>query len=391
MEGDLIKINHWLRPLSWLYGAAVRLRNLLFDEGVLEERTFSVPTIAIGNITVGGTGKTPHVEYLVRLLHDKFKVAVLSRGYKRKSKGYVLASESTPMNEIGDEPCQMKHKFPDVNVAVCVDRCEGIERLTQDKQTADTEVVILDDAFQHRYVKPGINILLTDYHRLFIYDELLPAGRLREPKTGKNRADIVIVTKCPQNLKAINFRVLTKAIDLFPYQELYFTTFEYDTPVPLFEGEAAPINFKGIRQCHALLVTGIGSPRQMEMDLEPKCKTVESLSFADHHQFTTHDAETINRRFESLSPGKVVLTTEKDAVRLRQTEGLSKKVRQHMYVLPIKVRFLLDGEEKFNQKILSYVRKDSADGGLAEGADDYSAQNSNNSGHRPGTISFRNN
>lgn len=391
MEGDLIKINHWLRPLSWLYGAAVRLRNLLFDEGVLKQRQFDVPTISVGNITVGGTGKTPHVEYLVGLLHDKLKVAVLSRGYKRKSRGYVLATEATTMEDIGDEPCQMKQKFPDVNVAVSADRCEGIERLTTDPQTADTGVVILDDAFQHRYVKPGINILLTDYHRLFIYDELLPAGRLREPKSGKNRADVVIVTKCPQNLKAIDFRVLTKAIDLFPYQELYFTTLEYGDPVPLFADEAEPINYKGIRQCHALLVTGIASPRQMEIDLEPKCKTVESMSFADHHQFTPHDAEAINRRFDSLSPGKVVLTTEKDAVRLRHTEGLSKKVRQHLYVLPIKVRFLLDGEEKFNQKILSYVRKDSADSSLAEGADDNSAKDSDNTGHRPGTISFRNN
>lgn len=176
MEGDFIRIDNRLLPLSWLYGIGVRIRNWMFDIGLKKSRSFDIPVISVGNLTVGGSGKTPHVEYLVRLLKDKVKVAVLSRGYKRKSKGYVLAGKQTKMQEIGDEPYQMKNKFGDIYVAVDKDRCHGIEQLTGNKETNDTDVILLDDAFQHRHVKPGINILLVDYHRLIIYDKLLPAG-----------------------------------------------------------------------------------------------------------------------------------------------------------------------------------------------------------------------
>ena len=179
MEGDLIKINEWLSPLSWLYGLGVRFRNQLFDWGVLKSRSFDIPVISVGNITVGGTGKTPHTEYIVRLLQDKCKVAVLSRGYKRKSSGFVLAGRDVPMEQIGDEPFQMYRKFPSIYVAVDRDRCHGIDRLCDGKTAPGTEAVILDDAFQHRYVTPGLNILLVDYHRLICDDKLLPAGRLR--------------------------------------------------------------------------------------------------------------------------------------------------------------------------------------------------------------------
>ena len=220
MEGDFIKINEWLLPLSWLYGIGVGIRNSLFDLGILKSRSFDVPVISVGNITVGGSGKTPHVEYLIELLRKHAKVAVLSRGYKRKSKGYVLSAPDTIMQDIGDEPYQMHKKYNDIYVAVDKDRCHGIEGLTTDDETKDTDVILLDDAYQHRYVKPGINILLVDYHRLIIYDKLLPAGRLREPKEGKTRADIVIVTKCPKDLKPMSFRVLSRALNLFPYQQL---------------------------------------------------------------------------------------------------------------------------------------------------------------------------
>ena len=228
MEGDFIKINEWLLPLSWLYGLGVRLRNFCFDVGLLKSHSFDIPVISVGNITVGGTGKTPHVEYLVSLLRKHASVAVLSRGYKRKSHGFIIADSSATARLIGDEPMQMKKKFGDITVAVDRDRVNGIRRLTDGKTVKDIDVVLLDDAFQHRYVKPGINILLVDYHRLIIYDKLLPAGRLREPLNGKNRADIVIVTKCPKDLKPMEFRVITKAMNLFPYQHLYFTTFLKD-------------------------------------------------------------------------------------------------------------------------------------------------------------------
>ena len=212
MEGDFININKNLLPFSWLYGLGVGFRNMLFEMGILKSRSYDVPVISVGNITVGGTGKTPHVEYLIRLLKDKMNVAVLSRGYKRKSHGFVLANEKTPMRDIGDEPYQMKQKFPEVTLAVDRKRTHGIERLISGENGKKIDVILLDDAFQHRYVKPGINILLVDYHRLVIYDTLLPAGRLREPVKAKDRADIVIVTKCPRDLKPMEFRVITKAM-----------------------------------------------------------------------------------------------------------------------------------------------------------------------------------
>ena len=388
-EGDLIKINDWLLPFSWIYGSIVRFRNWLFDMGLKKSKSFSIPIISVGNITVGGSGKTPHVEYLIRLLHDKAKIAVLSRGYKRKSHGYVLAEESTTMPEIGDEPFQMHQKFSDIYVAVDAKRARGIENLQNDEATKDVDVVLLDDAFQHRYVKPGINILLVDYHRLIIYDKMLPAGRLREPLSGKNRADIVIITKCPKDLKPMEFRVLTKAMDLYPFQKLYFTCIDYDTPKGVFEEKQ--IELDKLQDYHVLLLTGIASPKQMEHDLKPMTKDITNLSFGDHHSFKGKDIDRINETFESMPEPRIIITTEKDAVRLRETEGLYEKVKSNMYELPIKVSFMLDQQENFNEKIISYVRKNSRNSILAKRKDDNKSKDSYHSGNRSRTISFRNN
>ncbi len=388
MEGDLIKINEWLLPLSWLYGFGVSLRNRLFDLGVLPQQEFSIPVIDVGNITVGGSGKTPHVEYLVRLLRDKMKVAVLSRGYKRKSRGYVLATGETPMKDIGDEPFQMKRKFPDIYVAVDKNRRKGISRLTDDEATRDVDVILLDDAYQHRYVKPGINILLVDYHRLIIYDKLLPAGRLREPMKGKNRADIVIVTKCPKDLKPMEFRVLTKALNLYPYQGLFFTCIDYDDLKPVFNKTQSLPNLSSV---NALLLTGIASPRQMELDLKNRCRSITPLSFGDHHQFNERDAARISEAFSRLPEPRIIITTEKDASRLEATPALTSEVRQALYVLPIRIRFMLDQEENFNHKIISYVRKNSRNSILAKRKDDGKPKDGHHPGNRPGTISFRDN
>ena len=388
-EGDLIKINDWLLPFSWIYGSIVRFRNWLFDMGLKKSKSFSIPIISVGNITVGGSGKTPHVEYLIRLLHDKAKIAVLSRGYKRKSHGYVLAEESTTMPEIGDEPFQMHQKFSDIYVAVDAKRARGIENLQNDEATKDVDVVLLDDAFQHRYVKPGINILLVDYHRLIIYDKMLPAGRLREPLSGKNRADIVIITKCPKDLKPMEFRVLTKAMDLYPFQKLYFTSINYDTPQGVFEEKQ--IEFDKLQDYHVLLLTGIASPKQMEHDLKPMTKDITNLSFGDHHSFKGKDIDRINDAFESMPEPRIIITTEKDAVRLRETEGLYEKVKSNMYELPIKVSFMLDQQDNFNEKIISYVRKNSRNSILAKRKDDNKSKDSYHSGNRSRTISFRNN
>lgn len=394
IEGDLISINKSLRPLSWLYGLVVGFRNMLFEMGILKSRSFNVPVISVGNITVGGTGKTPHVEYLIRLLKDASKVAVLSRGYKRKSHGFVIANKDTTIRDIGDEPFQMKQKFPDITVAVDRKRTRGIDKLTSGEYVDGINVVLLDDAFQHRYVKPGINILLVDYHRLVIYDELLPSGRLREPVKGKDRADIVIITKCPTDLKPMEFRVITKAMSLYPYQQLYFSTHEYEAPRPVFPelvkhaglAELAELAGKNI-----LLLTGIASPEQMLQDLQTYTDKIQPLSFSDHHNFKAKDVEQINAAFDALPSPKLIITTEKDASRLAVAEGLSDAVKQHLYVLPIHVKILLDQEEMFNKKITGYVRKNSRNSILAKSKDDHLPNYSNSAGNRPRTISFRNN
>ena len=389
VEGDFIKINKWLLPFSWLYGAVTKMRNILFEMGVLKTRAFRIPIISVGNITVGGTGKTPHVEYLVRLLKDQFHVAVLSRGYMRKSRGFIKANEQTTMPEIGDEPYQMKQKFPGVTIAVDRKRCHGIDMLTE--QDPQLDVILLDDAFQHRYVKPGVNILLVDYHRLIIYDKLLPAGQLREPLDGKDRADIVIVTKCPKDLKPMEFRVVTKAMHLYPYQRLYFTTLEYADLQPLFQtGQKNVPTLDNLQDSHVLLLTGIASPEQLLHDLSPLAPHLSPLTFADHHQFNKKDIQLVNDTFAALSSPKLIITTEKDATRLNNVDGLSDEVKQNIYILPVRISFMQDQENTFNQQIRDYVRKNSRNSILAKGKDGHKSDNSNHSGDRPRTISFRN-
>jgi tetraacyldisaccharide 4'-kinase len=395
MEGDFIKVRDWLLPLSWIYGCLVRLRNFCFDVGILKSHSFSVPIIAVGNITVGGTGKTPHVEYLIKLLKGRSKIAVLSRGYKRKSKGFIVADKDSTVRDIGDEPFQMKRKYPDSIVAVDMKRVYGIKILTEQNRSLD--VILLDDAFQHRYVKPGINILLVDYHRLIIYDKLLPAGRLREPLAGKNRADIVIVTKCPTSLKPMDFRVITKAMDLFPYQHLYFTTLQYECLRHINNNSTR--TFASLKPDeHVLLLTGIASPQQIVEDLatlipegETLSKRLTSMAFPDHHDFKKKDVLRINETFAAMPSPKCIITTEKDAARLSCIEGLSDEVCQHLYSLPVNVKFMLEQEESFNENIIGYVRKNSRNSILAKEKDDNKSKDSDRSGDRPRTISFRNN
>jgi len=331
MEGDHIKINYWLMPFSWLYGLVVSIRNLMFDVGMLKSRTFPLPVICVGNITVGGTGKTPHTEYLIRLLSKDHQVAVLSRGYKRKSEGYVLATKDTPMAEIGDEPYQMKQKYPQIHMAVDKDRCHGIEQLMQKTVTPQSDVVILDDAYQHRYVKAGLNILLMDYHRLIHLDKLLPAGRLREPMSGSQRADIVIITKCPRDIKLMDRIGIERSINLENWQKIFFTTYKY------------PDQMENIGE-NPLLVTGIASPQQMVYDMKKIVPKFEVMSFPDHHNFTEQDIDSIRTR----AAGRTILTTEKDATRLH---GLD-----NMKVIPIEVDFI-EGKEKFDKIIKNYVNE----------------------------------
>lgn len=386
LEGDFIKINKWLLPLSWLYGCGVGARNLLFEMGVLKSRSFDIPVISVGNITVGGSGKTPHVEYLVRLLQDQYKVAVLSRGYKRKTRGFRLANAETKMKEIGDEPYQMHKKFGKVRIAVDANRCHGIDMLMASPETKDTQVVLLDDAFQHRYVKPGMNILLVDYHRLIIHDKLLPAGRLREPKEGKDRADIVIITKCPEDLKPMDYRVLQRAMNLFPYQHLFFTTIENEPMRPMF-AEGQPLE-DAEKLPNVLLLTGIASPEQMMKDFGDRCKSITPMVFADHHQFTPSDAEAINMQFKMMPKPAIIITTEKDGARLENLKNLSPEVRRSLYIQPIRIKFQLEEEKKFNDIICDYVRKNTRNGSVDKPKVVPKAIVSDNTGDRPRTISF---
>ncbi len=356
MEGDHIKINEWLLPLSWLYGLGVNIRNIMFDFGMLKSKSFDVPVICVGNLTVGGTGKTPHTEYLIKLLSKNNQVAVLSRGYKRKTRGYILASTATKMPDIGDEPYQMKQKFPFIHMAVDRNRCHGIEQLIKPDVTPATDVIILDDAYQHRYVQPGVNILLMDYHRLIYYDKLLPAGRLREPKSGKNRADIVIITKCPLYITPMDRRGIERSLNLENWQKVFFTTFTYGSLYPLFGNRDNTLNLQELKEKDILLLSGIASPEQLEYDLG-KITKFTSLHYGDHHNFTKKDIAEI----ESKAKGKIIVTTEKDASRLSElgSSVFSKSVADSIYVLPIEVSFMNNKEEEFNQIITSYVTKNS--------------------------------
>jgi len=358
VEGDLIKTYPALVPLSWVYGGVVRLRNWMFNMGIYHEREFPIPIIGVGNITVGGCGKTPHVEYLTQLLSKECKVAVLSRGYKRKSRGYVLADEQSTARQIGDEPMQIHLKYLEAYVVVDKDRCHGIMNMMASEPTDDVEAIILDDAYQHRYVKPGLNILLIDYHRLITSDKMLPAGRLRESAKEIKRADIVIVTKCPNDLTPMNYRVLTRTIPLLPYQSLFFTSIVYGQPRQLFGTETRPLESLQSNE-HIMLIAGIASPEQIIADLKQHCFNIHNVKFSDHHQFTKRDVQRINREFELTPMPRLIITTEKDAMRLRELEGLSDEVKKSIYVLPIEIKINLDQEEDFNEKITDYVRKNS--------------------------------
>lgn len=372
MEESLIKIHKWLYPVSFLYGIGVALRNKLFDWGYLRSKSFNVPVICIGNIAVGGTGKTPHTEYLIKLLHKKYRVAVLSRGYKRHTKGYVLSDSESNARSIGDEPYQIKSKFPDIRMAVDEDRCHGIEQLCRLNEPP-ADVILLDDAFQHRYVKAGLNILLTDYHRLFCDDALLPAGLLREPERGKNRAQIVIVTKCPPDIKPIDFNIITKRLNLFPYQMLFFSSFRYGNLQPVFPDIAGKACRK-LSSLHAggqvLLLTGIASPATIVQELEKYTPHIDMLSFGDHHNFNQRDVQLLKEHFGKLQgEQRLIITTEKDATRLVHHPALDNELKKHLYVLPIEVEILQNQQDIFNQHIIGYVRENTRNSSIPERKD----------------------
>jgi tetraacyldisaccharide 4'-kinase len=348
-----------LFPVSALYGAGVFLRNLCFDTGIFHSREFPLPVISVGNITVGGTGKTPHVEYIISLLKDEFSIAVLSRGYKRKSRGFVLASTSSGTEEVGDEPLQIKKKFPKVEVALSANRVRGISKLLG--YNSGIQVIILDDAFQHRWVKPGISVLLVDYNRPVGRDSLLPAGRLRENISSTRRASIVVVTKCPADLSPIDRRIFKNELKLLPWQSLFFTGFSYNNPVPVFPEADTDPGWKYFKtrksSLHILMVTGIATPDVYYRHLQEFSENIEQLSYPDHHNFTPKDIKLIEKRFNAIdSVQKTILTTEKDAMRFQNIGGIDPVIKSNMYYVPVSIRFMEKTENKFKKQILNYVR-----------------------------------
>ena len=358
IQEELPKIQTILLPFSFLFGIVVEIRNKMFDWGIIKSESFDIPVICVGNLTVGGTGKTPHTEYLVSILHKKFSVAVLSRGYKRETEGFVLANKETLVREIGDEPFQIKQKFSNIMVAVCEDRRVGIRKLMELNPKLD--VVILDDAYQHRYVKPGLSILLMDNNRKIYEDKLLPAGRLREPLWAKERADIMIVTKCPVDTKPMDIRITSKYLEPRPHQSLFFSAIHYGDMIPLFTGGLAfgrrlsEINKKSET---VLLVTGIASTHKLVQDLLPFIDHLEELRFPDHHNFEKKDLELIEQKFAQIkTPEKIILVTEKDAVRLQQSPYLSDSLKKSIFYLRIEIKFLENKRLEFNEKIYEYVR-----------------------------------
>lgn len=346
---------YWsLYPLALIYGCAVRFRNKCFDWGILKERRFSLPVICVGNLTVGGTGKTPHTEYLIRLLQPKYKVAVLSRGYKRKTKGFVLAEANTTMDQIGDEPFQMKQKFPNVQVAVDSNRCEGIGRLMD----YHPQVIVLDDAFQHRYVRAGLNLLLTDYNRLMTRDVMLPAGRLREPIGGMKRADVVVVTKCPRGMSDSDFRTIREELKLEAHQQAFFSTFEYGYIYKVFARNAQVSLNVLSPDDSVLLLTGIANPEPMLQELQNYTSQIVSLTFPDHHAFTQQELIRVIEQFNAMEckGARWIITTEKDATRLAVLQELDKDVSQHVWALPIEVKILENKEKEFNERICKELK-----------------------------------
>ncbi|MBR0492408.1 MAG: tetraacyldisaccharide 4'-kinase [Muribaculaceae bacterium] len=331
-----------LTPFSWGYGAGVWLRNAAFDVGLLPQEEFDVPVVSVGNITVGGTGKTPHVEYIIEALYRRYHIAVLSRGYKRKTKGFILASNNMTPRDIGDEPYQIFSKFSGlITLAVCESRRKGIRELL--RIDPDINLILLDDGFQHRYVKPKVNIVLVDYNHPPYEDKLMPLGTLREPARNVLRGDIVVVTKCPSDITAMDIRMVKKNLALFPYQGLFFSNIRYADPIPVFPIQSPQItSLQWLREDDAVLcLTGIATPKPLVRYLRQFAARVKVMHFDDHHFFTRRDFSDIFKVYNQLEgKRKFIITTEKDAVRIMNNPYFPPTRRHCIFYIPMRVGFL---------------------------------------------------
>ncbi|GIV43533.1 MAG: tetraacyldisaccharide 4'-kinase [Bacteroidia bacterium] len=348
----------FLFPFAALYRIVISVRNFLFDKGLLKQQSYNFPVIVLGNLCVGGTGKTPHTEYLIKLLKDSYKVAVVSRGYGRKTSEYTLAnSENTNSLFIGDEPAQIKNKFPEITVAVDAKRVEGINKTLS--QFPETEIFILDDAFQHRNVKPGLALLLTSYDNLYCDDYLLPSGNLRECRNGANRADAIIVTKCPSILSPLDRRFILDKIKPQYHQKVFFSYMKYGDFTPLNTTKALfAKEYYFQRNYSILLLTGIANPEPLEYFIESNAKKVYKHRFADHHYFTVAEIQRIKEIFEEIpAENKIILTTEKDKMRLMLPEIHNIIAELPVFYLPLEICFheSKQDEVSFDQFIKNYV------------------------------------
>lgn len=348
---DSILLRILLSPFALLFGLGVTIKNILYAIGLLRGVKYSLPVIGVGNLTVGGAGKTPHTEYMIRLLQPYLQVATLSRGYARKSKGFILANVQHTHNQIGDEPMQYRRKYPDIIVAVSESRAEGIPKLLQKRP--ETQVIILDDAFQHRTVEPGLQILLTEYHLPYTRDFLLPSGRLREWRSAAQRADIIIVSKCPPEMSLEEKEAFKEELHPRLHQKLFFTRYRYFTPYALNDPE---IHIQMDRLVSVLMVCAIARTQYLLDYLHKNADAVNLLEFEDHHTFTRYDLEQIQKYFIHLeADAKIVLTTEKDAMRLAPFRQFFVENEIPIFVLPIEVEFLFGEGEVFDVAVKEFL------------------------------------
>ena len=349
-----------LFPFSLLYCLVTSIRNALYNSGIKKSTAYPVPLISVGNLTVGGTGKTPLTELLIKTLTPDYNCALLSRGYGRKTKGPIHAKDDASPSTIVDEPMQIMQKFPDLTVMVAEKRTLGMDYLLQ--LNPPPKVVLLDDAYQHRAVSPGLSILVTDYYRPIYKDFCLPAGNLREPLAGKKRADIIVVNKCPHNLSETEKDKILRKLKPTAQQKVFFSTIGYDYLKSLKSTDTRELFGKENKP--VLAVTGIGNPAPFFNHVEGYTKELEKITFPDHHDFSDTDIKKINAKLEKMGPDSIVITTEKDAVRLRHKnlpDSLSKKI----WYLPIELKILFNEQNTFIKTVKSYVEENSGNSNVS--------------------------
>ncbi len=343
-------------PVALVYGIIVCIRNLFFHINLLPSQQYAIPVICIGNLSMGGAGKTPMVEYLIRLLSKKYRVAVLSRGYKRQTSGYVLAGDHCTSQEVGDEACQIKHKYPSVIVAVDKSRRRGMKHLLAMTEGERPQVVLLDDAFQHRYVQPSLSIVVTDYNRLFYKDKLFPVGMLREPAGGVRRADWVVVSKCDPALKPIDCRIMEDDMHLQSHQQVFFSGISYLRMEGIWPEECCPRALNSLRkEDEVLLLTGVANPAPLIEEMKKYSQNIKVMSFGDHHDFKKNDVKKISTSFAKMNPESLIVCTEKDAMRIRNNPYFPSEWHSRMYYVPIMVSFLFDKGNLFDESILKHI------------------------------------